>query len=151
MIATETATVKERVRGFSDKKVLLLFDDNILGRMLNHLFRFAGFETEKRVSQEGLRFNLDGQEGCDVALIDLTHPSMMDELCLSCTGSNAEAFPKVILSSLPVKPGGCRGKSDKNCTVMGKPFKTRELVSKLDSFSGMSEEKIRRKIYQYYN
>lgn len=151
MIASQAASGKVRKGSFSNKKLLLLFDDNILGRMLNHLFSFTGFKTENRVSRGKLQFNLDDQDGFDAALIDLAHPSMMEELCLSCAGSKAEAFPKVILSTLPVNPGGCRGRSNSNCIFMGKPFKTRELIKKIDNFSGMTEEKIRRKIYQYYN
>ena len=151
MVASEVAVKEERKPGVTGKKVLLHFGDDILGRMLNHLFRFAGFETEARVPQEGFGYDLYNQAGCDVALIDLSHPTGMEELCQACMDNKWEDFPKVVLSSLPVKQTGCRGKGNTNCVVMTKPFKTKELISKIDSFSGMSIEKIRRRIYQYYN
>ena len=115
--------------------------DTVVGRMLNHLLEFAGFKTERRSC--GGDFLIKGGDYIhyDVALIDLEHPSMLHGLCRSCMNNKGEFISKIILSSPHIKSEVCRGGVEQHCLLIQKPFRTKELIRKVNGFSSLTKDK----------
>lgn len=151
MMSEETILADEVASRLPGGKVLIMSGDTVVGRMLSHLLGFAGFNAAKRSKGEDFLIKEDDHIHYDLALIDLDHPSKLNELCFSCKENKGESLSKIILSSPHVKSEACREGAEKHCLLIEKPFRTKELLRKVNSFSSITEDKIRKKIYEYYN
>lgn len=151
MISEETILADEVASRLPGKKVLIMSGDTVVGRMLGHLLGFAGFNAAKRGKGEDFLIKEDDHIHYDLALIDLDHPSKLNELCFSCMNNKGESMSKIILSSPHVKSDVCMGDVEQHCLLIEKPFQTKELIRKVNDFSSISKDKISKKIYEYCN